>query len=141
MTTGKLLLCATGVAALAAVGAAVMLEPPHVQREYRLDDRRERDLAALNGAINEYWKRRHALPPNLETLAAELALGSTHQDPATGVAYLYEITGNNSFRLCANFARDSRETDRYTYAARQFEWAHGSGRQCFVLTAKDKAPT
>lgn len=137
LTNGKLLLCAAGFAVVAAIAAAIALEPPHQQREYRLDANRERDLASLDRAVNEYWKRRRVLPANLEVLAADLALGNTHKDPETDAAYIYEVTGKQSFRLCANFARASRDTERYAMVGRQFEWAHESERRCFDRTVKD----
>lgn len=136
MTTGKLLLGVTGVAVIAAVIAAVTLEPPHVQRELRLDTQRVGDLSALDRAVKEYAKRHDALPPTLEVLAAEPGLASMHKDPETGIAYAYEITGKRSFRLCANFARESRAPNRH-FA--QFEWAHGAGRHCFDHDVKDTA--
>ncbi len=136
MTAGKWLLGVAGVAAIAAVIAAVTLEPPHVQRELRLDTQRAGDLSALSRAINEYSKRHDALPSSLEALAAEPGLGSMHTDPETGIAYAYEITGKRSFRLCANFARESKAPSRH-FA--QFEWAHGAGRHCFDRNVKDSA--
>ncbi len=137
MSAGKLLLAAATLAVVAAIAAAVMLEPPHRQREYRLDAHRVSDLAALDAAVNLYWKRHGALPTTLEALAAEPGL-SALKDPETQAAYGYEITGSQSFRLCANFASGSRATDRYA-GAPQLQWAHSAGRQCFDLMIKESA--
>jgi hypothetical protein len=136
ITTGKLLLGVAGVAVLAVVIAAVTLEPPHVQRQQRLDARRTSDLSTANRAVNEYWKRRRALPPSLDAIAAEAGMNIQRKDPETDIAYGYEITGERSFRLCANFARDSEAGGGHPT---EFEWAHGSGRQCFDRIVENKA--
>lgn len=136
VTAGKLLLGAASVAVFAAVIAAVTLEPPHLKRQYRLDDHRTSDLAAINRAVSEYWKRHSALPPSLAVLAAEPGMDIEHKDPETAIAYEYQVTGKGTFRLCANFAQDSRAARR---RATEFEWAHSSGRQCFDRVARNKA--
>lgn len=141
VTPGKMIIGFAAIAVVAAIVTAVMLEPPHAQREFRLDEHRTNDLAALDAAIGEYWKRKSALPSHLEALSSELGSRATRSDPETNQPYRYEVTGSTSFRLCATFARESRDTARYGYDARQFQWGHKAGSQCFDLEVrKENSP-
>lgn len=135
MPNGRLLLIAAGVTVAAAIVTAVTLEPPHQHRAYKLDGYRMLDLSALEAGVNRYWKRHQVLPASLEVLAAEPGFGAV-KDPEPGAAYEYEVTGRDSFRLCATFASASRAPERHP-GVPQYQWLHGAGRQCFDRTVKD----
>ncbi|MGC8639234.1 MAG: hypothetical protein ACP5XB_05070 [Isosphaeraceae bacterium] len=112
--------------------AVVLLDPPGVQRQRKMDERRIQDLMSLQRATEEYWTRHKALPPDLATLSKEPGLRVPETDPETGSPYGYEVTGPKSYRLRGVFARDSAEGASAPYYS--VKWAHGAGRHCFDLT-------
>ena len=114
------------------ITAIVLLDPPGVQRQRKMDERRVEDLSSLQRATEEYWTRHKALPSDLATLSKEPGLRVPETDPETGSPYVFEVTGPKSYRLCAVFARDSAERASSPYAS--VKWAHGAGRHCFDLT-------
>jgi hypothetical protein len=132
-TRGDKILAAvvTAVVVGAVITAIVLLDPPGVQRQRKLDARRIDDLMSIQRAAEEYWTRHKALAPDLAALGKEPGLVVPTNDPETGAAYVYEITGPKSYRLCAVFARTTAERDAIPgYLVR---WAHGAGRHCFDL--------
>jgi hypothetical protein len=115
----------------AVVTAIILLDPPGVQRQRKMDARRIEDLMSIQRAAEEYWIRHKALPPDLATLGKEPGLVVPTNDPETGAAYVYEVTGPKSYRLCAVFARTTAEGA--TIPSYLIQWAHGAGRHCFDL--------
>ena len=135
---GRALLVAAGVATVAAVIGAIYLQPPEEARARRLDERRVRDLAALEATVNEYWNRKKALPKSLETMAAD-GLQASQLDPETKAPYKYTSTGSQSFQLCATFAFASDDERRANWPANAVQWAHPNGFVCFDRTIKSPA--
>ena len=127
---GTALIVAATIFVLAAVVAAIYIEPPQAARDKRLDDRRVRDLESLEGRLNEYWNRQKKLPQSLNDLTAG-GLQGADLDPETSVAYEYVPTGERSYRLCATFSSASADNVRRDWPAREVEWAHARGQQCF----------
>lgn len=125
-------------AALASVIATITLEPPAKQRQRKMDAQRERDLTAIQRAVNEYWRRRALLPVDLDVLAAEPGFRVGDKDPESGTPYAYEVTGLKSFRLCAEFALNAKADPVSNNLPTELGWTHSSGRQCFDLVVKDR---
>jgi hypothetical protein len=109
-------------------GALVLIGSPAEQREYRMDERRVHDLRLVADGVNVYWTRRGRLPPSLDNLAREFGVASA--DPGTGERYAYRPIADDSYELCATFARDSSTLPGRTAAVDA--WSHGRGRQCFT---------
>ena len=122
----------TGGAIAAVIGtiaaALALIGSPAEQREYRMDERRVQDLRLVADSVNVYWTRRGRLPASLDDLAREFGVASA--DPATGERYAYRPIADDSYELCATFARDSSTLPGKTVAVDV--WSHGRGRQCFV---------
>ena len=127
---GTALIVAATIFILAAVVAAIYIEPPQAAREKRLDDRRVRDLVSLEARVNEYWNRQKKLPQSLSELTAA-GLQGADLDPETNAAYQYVPTGERSYRLCASFSSASADNARRDWPARDVEWTHARGQQCF----------
>jgi hypothetical protein len=132
-TNGDKILAAvvTTIVVGAVITAIVLLDPPGVQRQRKMDERRIEDLMGIERAAEEYWTRHKALPPDLATLGKEPGLVVPANDPETGAAYVYETTGPKSYRLCAVFARTTAE--RGAIPGYLVKWAHGAGHHCFDL--------
>ena len=118
----------------AVIAGIVILGSPKRQRQLRLDERRVEDLIDIQRDVNFYWQRHKALPPDLLTLSREPGHGAPRVDPERGNPYELEITGAESFRLCAVFTFDSSEVPEQTRYFSKESWTHGVGRQCFDLS-------
>ncbi len=119
------------IVGLAVVTAVLILDPPSLQRQRKLDGKRIRDLTNISHSMDAYWERKKSLPPDLATLDKEPGLKIPLKDPETGVAYVYETTTGKSYRLCAVFSVDSSDESQECDSCRK--WSHGAGRQCFDL--------
>ena len=128
MNAGRLaFLAVIAIVAVAVIAGLIVSGSPAEQRRLRADDRRVDDLQRLSGTIRRYYNETESLPPDLGTLVDGWALSGIPLDPETEAEYEYEIVTGNTYRLCADFSRESR-----TNAPRDF-WTHGSGRQCYAF--------
>lgn len=114
------------------VASIAVLDPPKVQHQRRVDQRRVEELQSLDAAIQGYWSLHKKLPPNMAAIAARPGLSLQIKDPETGRPYEYEPTGERSYNLCATFDRDTSEDPSDDYYS--IEWAHAAGRHCFART-------
>ena len=116
------------------VGGLILLGSPAQERMRRIDAQRVADLSAVASAVDLYWTRHKSLPASLEDLSRERSGSVRLLDPDTKQPYSYRRIGDNSYELCADFARDS--TDQSDALHKNF-WAHGQGRQCFNLKVQE----
>jgi hypothetical protein len=132
---GKLLAILGAIVAVAAVSTSIWLNPPSEVRARAFDQVRLSDLQHVEFAIKKYVDLHHALPVDLKALEGEngLLTQQNWHDPVTKQPFEYEIISENSYRLCANFARNSEKTENvYDY---QFK-NHGAGRVCFQYSVR-----
>jgi hypothetical protein len=131
---GKLLLAAGAVVvAVVIISSLVLVGPPSVQRQRKVDAARVRDLQGIERFVTGYARLHKALPADMGALAAEPGYHVPLKDSEDGEQYEYALLGADSYRLCATFktASDS-ETALNSYGlAQDATWAHGIGRQCF----------
>lgn len=129
LRVGKTLAAAASVVVIAAVAAAIIQNPPSYQRLRMLDRKRVQDLSQIYFRINAQWDNKKALPPKLADLA------TNYKDPETGIPYIYEKTGDKSYRLCAVFATsnndEKNQRPNITYDDFLSTWQHGIGQTCF----------
>lgn len=122
----------TAVVASSVIAAIVMLGAPSVQRQRKMDEVRVQNLAFIVSSVNGYFTRHKELPSNLDALAKEPGYHIAQNDPNTGKPYEYQTLGATSYRVCADFARDSAAESPQLYSAYlNVDWAHGAGHQCF----------
>lgn len=62
------------------------------------------------------------LPVDLASLSREPGRRLSIADPATDLPYVYEITGDRDYRLCAVFTTDTAGTFRLGPFSRAFSW-------------------
>jgi hypothetical protein len=126
MNTGKLAFAGVAILVVAAVIAGLIVSgSPQEQRLLRFDERRVADLQRVSRTVLTYYRETHMLPADLDTLVNGWASAGLPRDPQTDLSYDFEVLGNRSYRLCADFALDSRETPRVEF------WSHAGGYQCF----------
>ncbi len=129
---GRALVVAAALAIAAAVAAAVaVIGTPAQQRDSRLDARRVQDLGRIEAAIGEHAGRHGTLPATLDALAQGTDRALSLADPQTGTRYGYEPGDARRFRLCADFATDSRIAVRRADPWLDGDWQHPAGRHCF----------
>jgi hypothetical protein len=108
------------------------------QRDLRADAARENDLRDIALRIHNGWSayardEDRKLPVTLaENRQVEMMRVRT-KDPITGSSYEYTPKTGSQYELCAVFAIDNSEPQRYAGAAGS--WAHPKGRYCFPLNA------
>lgn len=135
--SGRWLAIAASVVVLATVVAAVLvMDPPSVQRDARLDSRRVDALNHIVRLVDSHVQVHGELPPDLATLAAQPGLQLSIADPVTGVPYDYTATGGLDYTLCAVFVTDTAKVLAQGGPWNADEWSHDVGRQCFARTAQ-----
>ena len=131
--SGILVAVAAAVVGAAVITGIVVLGPPSMQRQQRLDVVRVLNLATIERLVSSYAKLHRALPHDLGSLAQEPGYSVPRGDPESGGPYEYEALGAGSYRLCATFrTHTSHEAPGNPYVRSGYDtWAHGIGHQCF----------
>src|SRR5262249_13903868 len=113
MISGRAVILGLAIAVVFGAIAAglIIVGSPGKERMGRLDERRVRDLVGISRAVNGYWTKNARLPSSLDELLESPGADVESRDPLTGQPYLYGVVGGKSYELCADFQRDSRETD------------------------------
>ena len=113
---------------------------PQGERRRKLDERRLEQLRSIEGAIDRIVRGPHderpaegpapmrrPLPATLEEVRAEaLPDRPAITDPATAEPYVYRVTGEATYELCATFDRARDEDD-------DVRWNHPAGAHCFAI--------
>lgn len=130
---GRLLAVIVSLCVITAITRGLfVLGPIQEQRDLRLDRQRIADLQRIVAAVDAYADANKSLPESLEALGKTPGFVLDIADPESGKPYGYTKRSSDTYELCAEFAMPSgAETD--------FQWAHRSGRSCFLLTASKGA--
>ncbi len=136
---GRWLMIGAGLVVVATLVVGIStLGSPSAQRDLRLDERRVRDLDRIVDAVGSYVNTNKTLPPTLGALATQPGRYLSIVDPADGVPYVYRMTGDRTFQLCAVFATDTAQASKHGEPWSDDEWLHGAGRQCFDRRPKSR---
>ncbi len=119
-----------------------LMGSPAKQRDLRFDEQRASELQQIQSAAANYWQQKKVLPKDLDELS--VAGYGMPKDPETGKQYEYAVTGDLSFKLCADFktvlsAESVNENMPYYYKQAGLKtvpqnWVHGAERACFDTT-------
>lgn len=135
LSPGSVLLGAAAAAVTAAIVAGLfVLGSPMEERARRIDRRRVADLQGIMAATDLFWTRYARLPTSLDDLTAEPGVTINIADPTSFEIYGYQPVDSAHYEVCASFELESGEISR---DPERDLWAHGAGRQCFQLEAKD----
>ena len=106
---GKVLSIVVTLVAVAAVSISIWLDPPSQTKARSLDRERLNGLRVTENAIWKYFDVHQALPADLKALDIEKnqPMQANWDDPETHQPIEYKITGERSYRLCAQFAYNS----------------------------------
>ncbi|MDX9779338.1 MAG: DUF5671 domain-containing protein [Patescibacteria group bacterium] len=97
------------------ISAWFFVDLPQEARAKRLDQNLMNNIYQLENAVNNYYSLYGVLPENIEELQnnQDVYLDKSHlSDPETGELIEYKKEGEEGFAFCANFRRDSEETER-----------------------------
>lgn len=130
LTAASVLITASAIAGIAVIGS------PGSGRLQQLDAGRVADLQGIMTATDLYFARNDRLPGSLEELDQDPRAAVNTNDPGSGAVYEYQVTGAESYRLCAVFDGESVEPPARSGA--EF-WRHGAGRVCFDLVVDPTA--
>ena len=133
-----LAIAASVVIALTLVAAVWLMGSPSAQRQANLDGRRVDDLDHIGRLVDGQFSIHDTLPPDLATLAKQPGQRLSIADPVDGTPYGYQVTGAQTYRLCAVFVTDTSESPATTGRWQAEEWSHGKGRHCFDRTARSQ---
>src|SRR5690606_8963063 len=129
---GRGLVIAAALAVLASVAAAIAVTgSPSTQRQARLDERRVQDLRRIEAAIGDYAKREGRLPAAIDLLAQDTGRELSLVDPTGARPYRYEAVDRRRYRLCADFATDTRQSVAPEWSGDE-GWRHPAGQHCFA---------
>jgi len=127
------------VVLLAIVSGFFILGSPAEVRLVRLDAQKVSDLQNIQWQVVNYWQQKEKLPESLDELKDPLSGSFISNDPQSGEAYIYEVTGTLSFKLCGTFNKEG-VGDIYSalrpvaVEGKDIErdsWQHGAGEVCF----------
>ncbi|TYT26793.1 hypothetical protein FZO89_11270 [Luteimonas viscosa] len=127
----RLVILAAVVIAATVITAIMVIGSPAAQRASKLDARRVADLRRIEAAIGEHAKLHDALPRDLGALLPGTERGLATVDPDSGASYVFEAIDRRRYRLCADFATDSRIRVRQAEPMYDDAWLHPPGRHCF----------
>lgn len=127
--SGKVLSIIAALVALATVTTSIWLNPPSENRARSLDQERLDGLKVTERAISKYYDIHHALPADLKVLDTERnqPIQASWYDPQTHDPLEYKILDQQSYSLCARFARNSDWQNPKEYDFKK----HSAGRDCF----------
>jgi hypothetical protein len=131
--SGRVLSALAALVAVAAVSVSIWLTPPSENRARALDQERLDGLKVTEDAISKYFDIHHALPADLRALDIEKnqPIQANWHDPVTQQPLEYRIIGEQSYSLCARFARSSNWQNPEDYSFKK----HGAGHDCFEYSA------
>ena len=135
-SAGKVLSILAALAAIAAVSISIWLNPPSETRARSLDQERLNGLKLTEDAICKYFDIHHALPADLKELDSERnqPIQANWHDPETNQPLEYKILGEQSYSLCATFARNSDWQNPKEYWFKK----HNAGRDCFEYNVSER---
>lgn len=113
-------------------------ETPQEVRDMSIDDNQVTDLQAIERHIEEYYRVNEQLP---ETLKVVFEGFTPITAPESRSAYVYEITDDTHYKLCAEFIHESDRGDyerMYPTMDKNYNWTHGAGQWCFQRVVETK---
>lgn len=131
------------------VGGFFVIGSPQSQRMIRFDQQKISDLQSIQWQIVNYWQQKEKMPKGLADLTDPLSGFMIPKDKETGKDYEYLLGEGMSFKLCAEFNKESNERSypdpyggkgggiglsesSYPYPGGMDEnWKHGVGYVCF----------
>ena len=109
-----------------------VLGSPRTQQLIKYDEQKVNDLVNINYSVQNYYQIHGTLPLAL----AAISPGNypLYQDKQTGKSYEYEYVDKTTYKLCAEFNKDSYGTEMNKPYYPENLWNHPAGHYCFEQT-------
>lgn len=137
----------TAVVVLAVIVIGFMrIETPTEVREMNIDNQQVSDLQNIQAHIEAYVQINGTLPNDLDEVFEGISAPAASEGRS---AYRYERINAQSFRLCAEFSKESSLNERmmypdYSYAKEMritpTSWEHGAGQWCYERVVNPLTP-
>lgn len=116
------------------IALALYQAPPWLMREYRKDASVDQNIKNLFSLLNEEYKKIGVLPKTLDDIfeADAASRRPINRDLLQKRGLSYEVLNERQFNLCANYAHDSRQSQRLYGRSRLLYFK--SGRYCYKYT-------
>lgn len=130
------------ISSLLIISTFIIVGSPQQARLNRLDAQRVSDLTSLSYSIESYYSEHQILPESLDKLSnVEMRYDDRLHDPVSEKPYIYIVTGDMQYQLCATFDTDTTDETAPRDAGNGFndEWRHpgGKGEYCFERNVKN----
>ncbi len=137
------------------IGGFFIIGSPQSMRDIRYDQDKISGLRSIQRQIISFYQQKGELPLKLEDLEDPLVGFNLPKDSQTEKSYKYEVVEGLTFKLCADFNKESRGYEEDIEKLIQLDgnslnfrrvfddenWAHGAGEVCFKRTIDpDKFP-
>lgn len=143
------------VVGISIIAGFFILGTPQAERLRRFDIQRVNDLQSIQYQVINYWQTKEKLPEKLTDLEDPISGFRSPVDPQTSQSYTYEIKGELTFSICANFYQSqigepvtgltqpavppptqpiSTEILNPQKPGIQWNWEHKAGIYCFERT-------
>jgi hypothetical protein len=118
--------------------AFTVIGSPREQRFSRYDSQKISDLQSIQYQILNRYQMTGNIPEEIGGLVDSLSYFTLPNDPQTGEEYGYEKVSPLTFRLCANFNKESNHKVQskinYYEPSLGEKWDHPEGNHCFERT-------
>jgi len=128
---------AAGLITITLVAALLQIPDPAKVRAMKVDQEMVNTLQDMQWRIEDYYRTNKSLPADLPTLYGEFDVPTA---PENKPAYVYEVTGDTTYKLCADFNYDIYDFGRGNTAPRvalapglrsNYNWDYKAGEWCF----------
>ncbi len=119
-----------------AVIGYMQIDSPSQTREIKIDQQQVSDLQNIHWKIQGFYQTNGVLPDSIDQAYPDFPAPIATEGRAQ---YEYNLTGAETYQLCATFSRATPESERnsgqYYYEIDKYSknniWDHGEGQKCF----------
>lgn len=107
------------------------IETPEVAREVKIDNRIVVDLQDMQWRIEEFERANEQLPQSIADIYGTFPVPVA---PEGRTAYMYEVSGDMSYKLCGDFAQNSyvgSDPVARPVFEKNYDWNYQAGEFCF----------
>lgn len=127
------------------ISALTMIDSPARTRDRNLDNLALDKFSRIESAANDYYSRHKKLPAKLADLLVNEGgnVFLTEKDllnEVSGEKFQYQITGADSYELCATFKTSNKNEDNRLGVYGPQGWPHDAGWQCLKRTVTTTSP-
>jgi hypothetical protein len=120
-----------GAVLIILISSFLVVESPAETRTRKNDEAVIQKLTSINNEVNNFYNTDKKLPVDLNALLqrATYLTKEDFKNSASGENFVYKITGDNAYQLCATFLL-SNKAAAAPYSYPDMSWKHDAGYQC-----------